>query len=66
MSELVNDKNYLSSNDTIKVQEIEQDEYNNLAVKDPNVLYIICTQFLIWGTASWGVGTWGLQDAETN
>jgi hypothetical protein len=60
-------KNYIDNNASggtsgISIQKITQEDYNALAEKDENTLYIISTKFLIWGSAAWGVGTWGLQD----
>ena len=53
---------YLKEADTIKVQEISQEEYLSLKKKDANTLYVVCTQLLVWGTSAWGVGVWSLQD----
>ena len=53
---------YLKEADTIKVQEISQEEYLALKKKDANTLYVVCTQLLVWGTSAWGVGVWSLQD----
>nr|DAX39331.1 MAG TPA: hypothetical protein [Caudoviricetes sp.] len=62
VSELENDAGYLTENDTIKVQSITQEAYNELKKKDNNTLYIIYSHFLIWGTSLWGTGIWGLND----
>ena len=51
---------YLEKNDTIKIQEITLEDYNALENKDMNTLYVVCTEFLVWGSSSWGVGRWSL------
>lgn len=64
VSQLENDANYLSANDTIKVKKISQEEYNNLSTKDPNTMYVVLTNLLVWGTSLWGTGLWELGDDE--
>lgn len=64
VSELENDANYLSGNDTIKVRNISQEDYNNLKEKDGNTLYIVLSSLLVWGTSLWGSGNWELGDGE--
>lgn len=53
---------YLKQADTLKVQEITLEDYLKLKKKDTDTLYVVCTEFLVWGSASWGIGIWGLQD----
>lgn len=50
------------SSSGITVKKVTQDEYNALATKDANTLYIITTRFLVWGTSLYGNGLWGLND----
>lgn len=64
VSQLENDADYLSGKDTIKVKNITQEDYNNLAEKDSNTLYIILSSLLVWGTGLWGTGNWELGDGE--
>lgn len=53
---------YLKEAETLKVQEITLEDYLELKKKDADTLYVVCTEFLIWGSSSWGIGIWGLQD----
>lgn len=64
VSQLENDANYLSANDTIKVKKVTQEEYDNLAQKDPDTMYVVLTNLIVWGTSLWGSGLWGLGDGE--
>lgn len=64
VSQLENDANYISSNDSLIVKKISQEDYNNLEEKDPNTLYVVLTNMLIWGTSLWGTGMWELNNGE--
>lgn len=64
VSQLENDANYLSANDTLKITKISQEEYNKLATKDPNTMYVVLTNLLVWGTSLWGTGLWELGNGE--
>lgn len=50
------------SSSGVTILPITEADYRDLAVKDPNTLYLITTGFLVWGTSAWGSSLWSLGD----